>query len=99
MALQLDATVQYLLGKPGDWWPKALTRDNLRQQSPFNTYLNVGLPPAPIANPGLASLKAAMNPAETDYLYYVSDSSGYNHYGSTLAEHEANIVKYLPLDN
>ena len=99
MSLQIDATVQYVLGKPDKWWPQDLTRENLQLDSPFNTYLNPGLPPAPIANPGLASLKAAMSPAETEYLYYVSDNGGYNHYATTLAEHQANIVKYLPLDN
>ncbi|MDP4031112.1 MAG: endolytic transglycosylase MltG [Patescibacteria group bacterium] len=95
MAIQIDATVQYLLGKPGEWWPKDLTRDDLKINSPYNTYLNSGLPPAPIANPGLASLKAALNPAETDYLYYVSDSFGYNHYGVTLEEHQENIANFL----
>lgn len=95
MPLQIDATVQYLLGRPGDWWPKHLTRDDLQTNSVYNTYLNTGLPPAPIANPGLASLKAAANPAETDYLYYVSDSGGYNHYAVTLDEHHRNIDQYL----
>lgn len=95
MALQLDATVQYVLGKPGSWWPKNLTREDLQVKSGFNTYLNAGLPPAPIANPGLASLQAALEPAETNYLYYVSDGSGYNHYAETLEEHHANIVEFL----
>lgn len=99
MALQLDATVQYVLGKKGNWWPKSLTREDLQTKSPYNTYLNPGLPPQPIANPGLASLEAAMNPASTDYLYYVSDSAGFNHYAATLEEHQANIAEYLPLDN
>jgi UPF0755 protein len=95
MALQIDATVQYLLGRDEDWWPKNLTRENLQIKSPYNTYLNPSLPPAPIANPGLASLQAALAPAETDYLYYVSDSAGYNHYAVTLEEHQANIAEFL----
>jgi len=95
MALQIDATVQYLLGKSNEWWPQNLTRENLQIKSPYNTYLNAGLPPAPIANPGLASLQAALNPAETDYLYYLSDSGGYNHYAETLEEHQANIAEFL----
>lgn len=95
MALQIDATVQYILGKPANWWPNNLTRDNLQIASPFNTYLNTGLPPQPICNPGLSSLEAAAAPASTDYLYYVSDSSGINHYASTLEEHNANIEQYL----
>ena len=95
MALQVDATVQYILGKTGNWWPKDLTHENLQISSPYNTYLNPGLPPRPICNPGLASLQAALNPAQTAYLYYVSDSSGYNHYAATLDEHNANVAKYL----
>lgn len=99
MALQIDATVQYVLGKSGAWWPKNITFEDLRIKSPYNTYLNSDLPPAPIANPGLASLQAALDPAETDYLYYLSDSGGFNHYAVTLEEHQDNIAKYLPLDN
>ncbi len=95
MALQIDATVQYVLGKAGEWWPQHLTRENLQIKSSYNTYLNAGLPPAPIANPGLASLQAALKPAETDYLYYLSDSGGYNHYAKTLEEHQANIAEFL----
>lgn len=95
MALQIDATVQYILGKSGSWWPNNLTRGQLQTVSPFNTYLNPGLPPQPIANPGLSSLQAALNPASTDYLYYVSDSAGNNHYAVTLEEHNANIDQYL----
>ncbi|MCX6816947.1 MAG: endolytic transglycosylase MltG [Candidatus Beckwithbacteria bacterium] len=99
LALQVDATVQYVLGKTGNWWPKDLTHDNLKIASPYNTYLNPGLPPRPICNPGLSSLQAALNPAQTNYLYYVSDSSGYNHYAATLSEHNVNIAKYLLVDN
>lgn len=95
MALQLDATVQYVMGKTGNWWPKNLTLEDLKINSPFNTYLNPGLPPAPIANPGSAALNAAVNPASTDYLYYLSDGAGNNHYAITLEEHRANIAKYL----
>lgn len=95
MALQIDATVQYALGKTGNWWPKNLTHENLTINSPYNTYFNTGLPPKPICNPGLSTLKSALNPSETDYLYYVSDSSGYNHYGATLQEHNQNIAQYL----
>lgn len=95
MALQIDATVQYVLGKPGEWWKKDLTREDLQIKSPYNTYLNTGLPPAPIANPGMASLQAALNPAETNYLYYLSDPGGYNHYAETLEKHQANVVEFL----
>lgn len=99
MALQIDATVQYVLGKKDNWWPNQLTRQELQTPSPYNTYINPGLPPRPIANPGLAALRAALKPAQTDYLYYVSDPAGYNHYATTLEEHQQNIERYLPLDN
>ena len=95
MALQVDATVQYLVGKPNNWWKKELTKQDLAVNSPYNTYLHPGLPPQPIANPGLAALQAAVNPASTNYLYYVSDSSGYNHYAEDLTGHQANIAQYL----
>lgn len=95
MALQIDATVQYILGRTKNWWPKKLNPKDMKVQSPYNTYLHPSLPPGPIANPGLASLKAALKPADTDYLYYVSDSTGYNHYAEDLQTHRENIEKYL----
>jgi len=95
MALQIDATVQYVFGKQGQWWPKDLTIEQLKTFSPYNTYQISSLPPGPIANPGLAALKAAINPANTNYLYYVSDSGGFNHYAEDLEGHQQNIAKYL----
>ena len=95
MALQIDATVQYVIGEKDDWWPNNLTREQLAIKSPYNTYLNAGLPPQPIANPGSDSLEAALNPAETDYLYYLSDSAGFNHYATDLEGHNQNIVEFL----
>lgn len=98
MKLDIDATVQYVLGfqeNEKDWWKEALTFDDLDIKSPYNTYLNAGLPPTPIANPGLAAMSAVVTPAETDYLYYISDKEGVNHYAETLAEHNVNIEKYL----
>lgn len=97
MPLQIDATVQYALGYSKEektWWRKNLSLEDLKTKSPYNTYENTGLPSSPIANPGLESLKAVLNPADTDYLYYISDSRGRNHYARTLAEHNANIKKY-----
>ncbi len=99
MALQIDATVQYALGKTGRWWPNDLTKEDLKINSPYNTYFQTGLPPKPICNPGLSSLEAALNPSKTDYLFYLSDPSGYNHYATTLKGHNANIAKYLTVDN
>lgn len=97
MALQIDATVQYALGYQKDkktWWKKDLTQNDLKVESPYNTYLHAGLPPAPIANPGEKALKAVITPSKTDYLYYISDKQGVNHYAKTLSEHNANIKKY-----
>jgi UPF0755 protein len=97
MKLDIDATLQYALGYQVDekrWWKKELTNLDKTINSPYNTYANPGLPPGPISNPGLASIKAALNPAKTDYLYYISDPNGVNHYAKTLAEHNANIQKY-----
>lgn len=96
MPLQIDATVQYVIGKPNNWWKQDLTKIDLQVKSPYNTYLYSGLPPKPICNPGLSALKAAVNPAASNYLYYLSDSAGINHYASTLEEHNANISQYLP---
>lgn len=97
MPLQVDATVQYALGYQTDtktWWKKDLTTNDLAINSPYNTYKQIGLPPTPIANPGLDALQAAVKPAQTSYLYYVSDASGHNHYEETLDQHNADIEKY-----
>jgi len=94
MALQVDASVQYAVGTSKDWWP-ILRLADLNINSPYNTYKFAGLPPTPIANPGLSSLTAAFNPAETDYMYYIHDSTGQIHYASSLSEHNANVAKYL----
>lgn len=101
--LQVDATVQYARANlkcknenlKCDWWAKELTKADLAVNSPFNTYLYPDLPPSPIANPGLASIRAALNPAKTDYLYYLTGKDGQMHYAKTLEEHNANVQKYL----
>ncbi len=97
MALQLDATVQYALGYntiEQTWWKKNITLADLKTNSPYNTYASPGLPPRPIANPGFEALKAVLEAPDTDYLYYISDQTGHNHYAKTLPEHNANIKKY-----
>ncbi len=93
-ALELDATVQYFLGKESNWWPNTTLLDR-KLKSPYNTYLNQGLPPGPICSPGLASIKAAQNPVDSDYWFYLHDRNGNIHYGATLADHNANIAKYI----
>jgi peptidoglycan lytic transglycosylase G len=76
MPLQVDATVQYAIGKPKD----ELSLDDLEVESPYNTYKHPGLPPGPIASPGRESIEAALEPAETDYLYYVLEADGKKHF-------------------
>ncbi len=92
--LELDATVQYFLGKPGNWWPNTTLLDR-KLKSVFNTYLHTGLPPSPIGNPGLSSIQAARNPTDSPYWFYLHDKSGTIRYGETLATHNANIAKYI----
>lgn len=83
MPLQSCATIQYILG-----YPKAeLSIKDTEIPSPYNTYLNMGLPPGPIANAGMASIMAVLEPAATDYLYFVADSKGVHHFSRTYEEH------------
>lgn len=83
MPLQSCSTVIYALGKP----KARLSKSDLRIKSPYNTYMHRGLPPGPICNPGLYSLKSAINPPKTDYLYFVSMGDGRNHFSKTYQEH------------
>ena len=87
MPLGSDPTVEYALGwKQGT---KGLTFKDVKVDSPYNTYRNAGLPPGPIANPGLASLKATLNPQKTPLLYFVARGDGTHHFSRTYAEHLA----------
>ncbi len=98
MPLNADATVQYALGfqeKEKSWWKRNLTFDDLKVDSLYNTYLHTGLPPAPISNPSVSSLKAVANAdSSTSYLYYFHDSKGNSYYAKTLDEHNRNVSKY-----
>lgn len=93
LPLQCDPTVQYALDLAGKPTPK-VTAEDLHVQSPYNTYLHRGLPPGPIANPGDASLRAALDPAQTHYLYFVANGSGGHFFARTLEEHNQNVQKY-----
>ena len=96
MALQCDPTVIYALQDAGRY-RGTLTGADLHFDSPYNTYVNRGLPPGPIGNPGEASLRAALNPAETNYLYFVADTQGGHFFSATLAEHNRNVTRYRRL--
>jgi UPF0755 protein len=84
--LQIDATIRYALNK----WDGIVTYDDLEIDSPYNTYKFTGLPPTPICNPGLECIKAALNPADAGYLFYVViDENTHEHkFSTTLEEHE-----------
>ncbi len=96
--LNIDATIQYALGyQPSEksWWKKSLTYDDLKIDSPYNSYTQIGLPPTPISNPSLSSLKAVANAtANTPYFYYFHDSQGNTYYAKTLEEHNQNIANH-----
>jgi peptidoglycan lytic transglycosylase G len=91
--LQCDPTVIYAL-QMDDEYKGTLTLRDLRINSPYNTYVNRGLPPGPIGNPGEVALRAALHPAETTYLYFVANTQGGHFFASTLAEHNDNVAKY-----
>ncbi|MEA4900437.1 endolytic transglycosylase MltG [Desulfitobacterium sp.] len=90
MPLQVDATIQYILGTP----KAKLYNKDLKIESPYNTYLHTGLPPSPIASPGHASLDAVLHPENTDYLYYLAKPDGYHVFAKTFDEHLQNQEKY-----
>jgi len=102
--LDADATVQYAVASERcrgreledcDWWPRPLTKEDLGSLSIYNTYKYAGLPPSPIANPGLSSLEAVLNYRDNEYWFYVHDLEGNIHFAKTLEEHNDNVDKYL----
>jgi len=95
MKLQADATLQYVTGNETEgWWHPPSSEDKFID-SPYNTYMYEGLPPAPIASPALSSIEAALNPQPTSCLYYLHDARGAIHCSTTYAGHKANIDRYL----
>ena len=90
MPLQTDATLQYLMNAPKE----DVSIEDTKIESPYNTYLYAGLPPGPIANAGMESIEAVLNPADTDYLYFVADRQGHNHYANTYDEHLELVAQY-----
>lgn len=92
MPLQADSTLTYVTGRGSD----TLLLSDLRQDSEFNSYTRKGLPPTPISNPGMVSIRAALSPATSTYLFFLSDMKGKTHFSNTYAEHLRLKQKYLP---
>ena len=90
MPLQSDATLQYLMDAPKE----DVSIEDTKIDSPYNTYQNAGLPPGPVSNPGIAAIEAVLNPANTDYLYFVADREGHNHYAYSYEEHLSLVNQY-----
>lgn len=102
--LQIDATIQYAINSNEcsqsncDWWPSSLSLSDLNINSSYNSYLNQGLPPTPICNPGFMSLKSAANPEISDYWFYLHGLDGEIHFARTVEEHQRNVCLYLGKD-
>jgi len=95
MKLDIDSTLQYARGDIGKGWWAAISIDDKKIDSPFNTYRNVGLPPSAISNPGIDSIQAVLRPQKTKCLFYLHDPSKQIHCAVTYAQHKMNIEKYL----
>ena len=89
MPLQSDTTLQYLMNGPKE----DVSIEDTKMESPYNTYQHQGLPPGPIASPGIAAIRAVLYPADTDYLYFVADRQGHNHYSRSYEEHLAEVER------
>ncbi len=98
MRLQTDPTVIYGVTEGRGTLGRGLRQSELRARTPWNTYVIDGLPPTPIANPGLASIEAALNPEETDLVYFVADGSGGHAFARTLDEHNANVARWREIE-
>ena len=94
MRLQTDPTVVYGIEQESGAMNRALTTRDLERDTPWNTYTRDGLPPTPICSPGLASIKAVMNPPHSDDYYFVAKGDGGHYFAENLREHQANIAKY-----
>ncbi|MEO1240131.1 MAG: endolytic transglycosylase MltG [Pseudomonadota bacterium] len=98
MRLQTDPTVIYGVTEGRAPLGRGLRQSELRRETPWNTYVIDGLPPTPIANPGLASIEAALNPDETPYIFFVADGTGGHAFAVTLDEHNANVARWREIE-
>lgn len=98
MRLQTDPTVIYGITRGQGALGRGLRQSELRSETPYNTYVIDGLPPTPIANPGKASLEAAVNPEDSDFLFFVADGSGGHAFAKTLEEHNQNVAKWRAIE-
>ncbi|MFN6926010.1 MAG: endolytic transglycosylase MltG [Tabrizicola sp.] len=98
MRLQTDPTVIYGITKGEGVLGRGLRQSELRRETPWNTYVIDGLPPTPIANPGRESIRAALNPDQTDYLFFVADGTGGHAFASTLDEHNRNVARWRAIE-
>lgn len=98
MRLQTDPTVIYGITNGEGGLGRGLRRSELEADTPYNTYRIDGLPPTPIANPGLDAIEAALDPATTDFLYFVADGSGGHAFATSLAEHNENVARWRAIE-
>jgi UPF0755 protein len=98
MRLQTDPTVIYGVTKGQGVLGRGLRQSELREATPWNTYVIEGLPPTPIANPGLASLEAAAQPLQSDYVFFVADGTGGHAFAKTLEEHNRNVAEWRRIE-
>jgi len=98
MKLQTDPTVIYGITRGQGTLGRGLRQSELRRETPWNTYVIEGLPPTPIANPGMASIEAALNPDETPFIFFVADGTGGHAFAETLDEHNRNVAKWRAIE-
>ncbi|WP_323764891.1 endolytic transglycosylase MltG [Marinovum sp.] len=98
MRLQTDPTVIYGITEGKGVLGRGLRQSELRRETPYNTYVINGLPPGPIANPGAAAIQAAVDPEDTDFLFFVADGTGGHAFAETLAEHNRNVAQWRQIE-